>query len=1119
MPIWWQTVPLRSLPPAAASPSVFLSAEQEVWLHAEPSLSLASYLSLDTTPIPQMHSPVLAMGNMRERRRRGGRSRDSPRTAIRGHVTARGRCSLLYEDVKMAASNYYGFAHGAGTPYSSQPATAYSHPTTASYSVQPSPSVAHAVSASYAPAAAQTARPMGSTPYPGYQIHPGPEYTYGARQPEPAPQPTTAPQTYQDNYSYGRAPSAATYENKPYYQSNPAPATAQRVPTDTYYHTVAKSAYSQPPPQRQVTALKPITPAGPVPPASYSIYPVSTSVQQPPAPSSICSYTPSSSYSSSVTPAYSGVSYSSYDTSGYTPSPSYYQASQQPLAQPPPQPPQPPPQQQPPPKLLTSSSWSNAGSTMATAPTSTPASNAVGGYKKPPFHQNKLPRPKGPPKQPQLHYCDICKISCAGPQTYREHLEGQKHKKKETALRGGSQANTTPRGVQTQLLCELCDVSCTGADAYAAHIRGAKHQKVVKLYNKLGKPIPSTEPVLVNSAPVVTTTTASKSPVSSNNPTAPSVVPSPATAPSKAMPVNSTRALPVIKKPAAPKITFLSNKPPSSTLVAKAPETKPTVTPKSDPQSEEDDGDGPGCPADVQPVGHDYVEEVRNEDGKVIRFHCKLCECSFNDPNAKDMHLKGRRHRLQYKKKVNPELPVDIKPSNRTRKLLEGKLRKQKAALKRQQDEEQRWRLEMSRRYEEDMYWRRVEEEQLYWEEQRRRMAPPPPLMGRPGMPVPPLLLFSPKPLRRPDSSDDRHVMAKHSSIYPAEDELQAVQRIVSHSERALKLVSDSLMEGVADGNGQDKAADPQARTLKGVMRVGILAKGLLLRGDRNVELILLSAKKPTAALLLRIAEQLPKALTTFCEDEYEVQARPQEASVVVCSSKEPKMQVTISLTSPLMREEPGPGKDAQAGDTAAQKGGADLELEPQDILNKTKCLEYLATLRHAKWFQARANGLQSCVIIIRVLRDLCQRVPTWGKMPSWAMELLVEKAISSAPGPLTPGEAMRRVLECMATGILLPDGPGLLDPCEKEHTDVLGSMTVQAREDITASSQHALRLLAFRQIHKVLGMECLPASKARAGSHTRKRRLDGGETGEGDGKKDKKEEDDEEEEADDEDA
>lgn len=48
---------------------------------------------------------------------------------------------------------------------------------------------------------------------------------------------------------------------------------------------------------------------------------------------------------------------------------------------------------------------------------------------------------------------------------------------------------------------------------------------------------------------------------------------------------------------------------------------------------------------------------------------------------------------------------------------------------------------------------------------------------------------------------------------------------------------------------------------LKGVMRVGILAKGLLLRGDRNVQLILLTAKKPTVSLLKSIATQLPKEL------------------------------------------------------------------------------------------------------------------------------------------------------------------------------------------------------------------------------------------------------------------
>ncbi|MEQ2275881.1 Zinc finger RNA-binding protein 2, partial [Xenotaenia resolanae] len=238
-------------------------------------------------------------------------------------------------------------------------------------------------------------------------------------------------------------------------------------------------------------------------------------------------------------------------------------------------------------------------------------------------------------------------------------------------------------------------------------------------------------------------------------------------------------------------------------------------------------------------------------------------------------------------------------------------------------------------------------------------------------------------------------------------------------------------------------------------MRVGILAKGLLLRGDRNVELILLTAKKPTVSLLRSITKQLPKELSTFSEDQYEVQAHPEEANIVICSSQEPKMQVTISLTSPLMREDTAAEKDKQAEGKAAEKDVS--EKDPPDVLNKKKCLDYLAALRHAKWFQARANGLQSCVIIIRVLRDLCQRVPTWGRLPGWvgsAMELLVEKVISSATGPLSPGEAMRRVLECISTGILLPDGPALMDPCEKEPTDALESMKPQARHDITASAQ-----------------------------------------------------------------
>ncbi|XP_052599064.1 zinc finger RNA-binding protein isoform X4 [Peromyscus californicus insignis] len=511
--------------------------------------------------------------------------------------------------------------------------------------------------------------------------------------------------------------------------------------------------------------------------------------------------------------------------------------------------------------------------------------------------------------------------------------------------------------------------------------------------------------------------------------------------------------------------------------------------------------------SDVQPVGHDYVEEVRNDEGKVIRFHCKLCECSFNDPNAKEMHLKGRRHRLQYKKKVNPDLQVEVKPSIRARKIQEEKMRKQmqKEEYWRRREEEERWRMEM-RRYEEDMYWRRMEEEQHHWDDRRRMPdggyphGPPGPLglLGvRPGMPPQPQ---GPAPLRRPDSSDDRYVMTKHATIYPTEEELQAVQKIVSITERALKLVSDSLSEHEKNKNkeGDDKKEGGKDRALKGVLRVGVLAKGLLLRGDRNVNLVLLCSEKPSKTLLSRIAENLPKQLAVISPEKYDIKCAVSEAAIILNSCVEPKMQVTITLTSPIIREE-----NMREGDVTSG-----MVKDPPDVLDRQKCLDALAALRHAKWFQARANGLQSCVIIIRILRDLCQRVPTWSDFPSWAMELLVEKAISSASSPQSPGDALRRVFECISSGIILKGSPGLLDPCEKDPFDTLATMTDQQREDITSSAQFALRLLAFRQIHKVLGMDPLPQMNQRFNIHNnrkRRRDSDGVDGFEAEGKKDKK--------------
>ncbi|XP_032739896.1 interleukin enhancer-binding factor 3 isoform X2 [Lontra canadensis] len=333
--------------------------------------------------------------------------------------------------------------------------------------------------------------------------------------------------------------------------------------------------------------------------------------------------------------------------------------------------------------------------------------------------------------------------------------------------------------------------------------------------------------------------------------------------------------------------------------------------------------------------------------------------------------------------------------------------------------------------------------------------------------------------------NDDRHVMAKHSSVYPTQEELEAVQNMVSHTERALKAVSDWIdeqekgssehaesenvdvpaEEEAKEGAGEQKT-EHMTRTLRGVMRVGLVAKGLLLKGDLDLELVLLCKEKPTTALLDKVADNLAIQLAAVTEDKYEILQSVDDAAIVIKNTKEPPLSLTIHLTSPVVREEM---EKVLAGETLSVN-------DPPDVLDRQKCLAALASLRHAKWFQARANGLKSCVIVIRVLRDLCTRVPTWGPLRGWPLELLCEKSIGTANRPMGAGEALRRVLECLASGIVMPDGSGIYDPCEKEATDAIGHLDRQQREDITQSAQHALRLAAFGQLHKVLGMDPLPS-------------------------------------------
>nr|XP_002131661.1 uncharacterized protein LOC100181347 isoform X1 [Ciona intestinalis] len=311
----------------------------------------------------------------------------------------------------------------------------------------------------------------------------------------------------------------------------------------------------------------------------------------------------------------------------------------------------------------------------------------------------------------------------------------------------------------------------------------------------------------------------------------------------------------------------------------------------------------------------------------------------------------------------------------------------------------------------------------------------------------------------------DAHINAKHKQIYPSEQKLEVAQRCVKMVELALKEVAEELetLDTKPEPLDDTVADGPKKRKLQGVMRVGYLAKGLLIDTDDAVDLVLLCLEPPTAKLLIQIAQMLPKHIKDSDGEKSNVETSMMDAAIKVQifgagGSSDVKLCITIHLTSPAVR-------------TPAEE----VIKDAPGTLNKDKCLQSLAQLRHAKWFQACANVIPSCVVVIRILRDLKRRDQCWAVLSDWAIELLVERSLYTSPAPLSLGGSLQRVMEVVSAGIILEGSGGLRDPCERDDVDVVDQLTEQQREELTRSAQTYLRCLVFRKPHKVLGMEALP--------------------------------------------
>ncbi|TPP59022.1 Zinc finger RNA-binding protein [Fasciola gigantica] len=522
-------------------------------------------------------------------------------------------------------------------------------------------------------------------------------------------------------------------------------------------------------------------------------------------------------------------------------------------------------------------------------------------------------------RQAPTLYCEICKVSCVGATAFSDHEKGQRHQKRLSQQKAIEQLKSNkadlivqacPKTGSTELRCELCDIVCTGAGAYSAHLAGRQHQRTLKLHKELGKPIPAT-----------------------NDPLVPTAVAAALEAPSSAPDLKSAD-------------------------VKDGTETK---EPKQDspvkPESELKNLNLNLLTAQTKPpVGAEYVEQVLGPGGKGIHFQCKLCDCKFTNADAKEMHIRGRRHRMQYKKKVDPSISIERKSSNNhsARKI---------AQVAKKSD----------------------------------ITVPPPvipvPLPGPCAVPMPtpymdpnhtmpprspfvgtPVSRFARPPQFPNVMIENRFMSAKHASLVPTDVEAQAMKTVITICEHALKAVSDDLVEQSARATAKKSVATqrssdednkdaesgtkttqnsgPKAnqnaqfvedRLLRGVVRVGHLGKSLLLRGDCIGDLVLVCSSWPTTGLMEYLQKELLGVLSNLdSRFSYELSTDLKAGKMTVNAVMKPNAQdnsadqtlcdwptitVRIQLTSPVVHNDSSNHDQYSQSSSGAVKAGSSAQL------------------------------------------------------------------------------------------------------------------------------------------------------------------------------------------------
>ena len=141
----------------------------------------------------------------------------------------------------------------------------------------------------------------------------------------------------------------------------------------------------------------------------------------------------------------------------------------------------------------------------------------------------------------------------------------------------------------------------------------------------------------------------------------------------------------------------------------------------------------------------------------------------------------------------------------------------------------------------------------------------------------------------------------------------------------------------------------------------------------------------------------------------------------------------------------------------------------------------HMSAIRHVRWFEETAN-LTTIKVLIRVLRDICERYKGLNCLTPWMIDVLAHYAVTFRKSQqlLPLNNAFKRVFQLLAAGLFLAGSTGIPDPCQSGATTMHSPLSLIQQDSVCMTAQTLLRVLSYPDGLKViLGLEEDPLQNA----------------------------------------